>query len=81
MSTGIASSFAVTTFSLGYWNCHHHCLPTTLTLIVSAAAGARATSKIVAIVGTAITARITAGMIVHVISSGVLPCTCFTLRG
>ena len=57
-----------------YLNCHHHCLPTTVTWTTSGPVGFLARLKIVATVGTAITARISAGMIVQLISSTVLPC-------
>ncbi len=76
--TGMWSSVLVTTFlstigCFGSWNCHHHCLPSTWTCSTSGPFGSLARSKIVAIVGTATTARISAGTIVHPISSGVLP--------
>src|SRR3954451_23614895 len=51
----------------GYWNSHHHCWPITVTSRVFV--GSLARSNTVLIVGTATTARMTAGMIVHVTSS------------
>ena len=49
-----------------------------MTSTCNALAGALAcVMKIVLTVGTAMTARMTAGITVHRISSVVLPCTCF----
>ncbi len=52
----------------GYSNCHHHCLPTTVTSSASGRASRRG-RRSCATVGTAITARISAGTIVQPISS------------
>src|SRR4051812_37304029 len=84
--TGMCSSVLVTTFlsfigCFGTWNCHHHCSPSTETWSTFGPLGSLARSKIVAMVGTATTARIRAGTIVQPISSGVLPWICFGLSG
>ena len=73
---GMISSSAVTTLASGYENCHHHCLPSTVTCS-AAGPGFWARSKMVATVGTAMMASSSAGRIVHPISSLVLPWICF----
>jgi surfeit locus 1 family protein len=70
---GMCSSLAVTMPSSSYSNCHQNWAPTTWTFIASE--GRSLSVKIVATVGTAMTARMTAGRMVQPISSRVLPCT------
>ena len=64
-SIGMCSSFAVTMRSFGYLYSHHHCLAATLTWMTSGPFGTFASLKIVGTVKIAITARISAGMIVQ----------------
>src|SRR5207249_4438789 len=57
---GMTISSAVTTLASGYENCHHHCLPSTLTWSAWGP-GFWARSKMVATVGTAMIASSSAG--------------------
>ena len=78
---GMCISFAVSTpfpWSV-YENCHHHCRAVTVTF-TTLPVGFLARLKMVATVGTAITARMSAGMTVQLISRTELPCTCLTAR-
>ena len=75
--TGMCISVAVKNLSPEYSYSQYHCRPVTLMWTTSLPVGFWLRSKITGIVNTAITARISAGTIVHEISRTVLPCTCF----
>src|SRR6266699_2021459 len=76
LPTGTCISFAVTIPRFGYLYSHHHWCP--ITSILSASGGASpAVAKMVRTVGTATSARITAGARVQPISRAVCPCAGF----
>ena len=75
--TGMCSSFAVMMFvPSSYVNCHHHWRALTVTCSTPGPLGCFASEKMSVMVNTAMTARISAGMTVQLISSAVWPCVC-----
>ena len=75
LPVGTSMSPAVTRLYSGYRNSHHHWCPIT-SITRGLSVGTSAVLKIVWTVGTAMNARMTAGMTVQTISSVVLPWVC-----